>query len=123
MGLLWMRLAALMFVMGAAQAWADCRIPAAPGWSENEKEAWRQICNGSWISAKDWGKDRTLGSDFIKSVLSNPYKGALKPGGINIDGAVFREALDLDRMTVETKLAFTNCVFENTLNLIEADIR
>ena len=90
----------------------NVEAPIPAGWSESEKWAWDQICQGrtadfdlrfgtqeqSGRQADDHIEDpcRILGAGFLRTVLTrDPYRSAVPPEGVRISGARFDGDVDL----------------------------
>jgi hypothetical protein len=78
-------------------------VPPREVWTEPEKWAWTQICegriadfnnrSGTTVDPKTpdgWSKDRALSSAFLKTILLYaPYKGSLTHKGVRVKGGWF----------------------------------
>ena len=95
-----------------------CRVNPREVWTEPEKWAWTQICegriadfnnrSGTTLDPKKpdgWSEDRALGSAFLETVLLyNPYRGALTHKGVRIVGGWFREPINLEGARIIAEL-------------------
>lgn len=109
-----------------------CQIEPRLSWTEQEKWAWKQICEGRIAdfnkgqdyggkldpkTSEDWPKTRVLRPLFLETILLHgPYQRAIPRHGVRIVGAWFVESLDLSNATIPHQLWLDGCRFEASVN-------
>lgn len=111
-----------------------CRVPPQLEWTESEKWAWQEICEGRVANfnlrrtlqlgefeildprkpADDhkWSDDRKLNSDFLETILLHePFRSAIPRQGIRIIGAYFPDPIDLNSARIERPLELKSSRF------------
>ena len=111
----------------------ECRIHPPEKWTEPEKWAWREICEGrnadlhrrlghskeKTYSKKPrydykWSEEqRVLSSGFLRTILlSQPFRRAIQRQGVHIIGARFQDEIRLENAIIEQPLIIEDSVFE-----------
>ena len=107
---------------------------APPTWTEPERWAWEQICEGRQANfntryakrldpkmAKGWDDKRKLSPAFLETVLLHePYRSAVTRIGVRIIGAWFRDPIDLKYARVVAVLWIVRSRLERPVNLARA---
>ena len=106
---------------GMALPGEKCRVSRLPKWTEPEKWAWIEICEGRIANfnkhlnekldprnpAHDgkWSDERKLSSRFLETILLHePFRSAIPRQGVRIIGAYFSNAIDLTDASIERPL-------------------
>ncbi len=112
-----------------------CQTPPHKDWTEPEKWAWQQICEGRPADFNiRYGRTldtnnpghwtgyemmvRGIRSTFLESILLHePWRSAIPRQGVRIGGAWFEGNLDLSYSLVKSELLLLACRFENDFDL------
>ena len=137
----WPRLRLVLFslvvlasISGSAGALADCAVPPAKEWRQQEKWLWQRICaaeiadlaalDGGPMSPNDiakWPDARDVSALFLRQILTDPtYVAATPAFGVHILAAHVREPLDFRNITLTREIAITDSVFDDVVNLTAA---
>ena len=111
----------------------ECKIRSPEEWTEPEKWAWREICEGrnadfnwrfTYLKEKIYPKEpqynykwldeqRVLSSGFLRTILlSQPFRSAIQRQGVHIIGAHFQDEIRLENAIIERPLIIEDSVFE-----------
>ena len=113
-----------------------CSASERANWTDSEKWAWKQICEGrnadfnkrrgnERLDPKNLKHDskwenrrRTLSSSFLKTILLNErFRSAIPHRGVRIFGAYFEEGIDLSDASVERPLALADSLFKSSIDM------
>jgi hypothetical protein len=110
-----------------------CRVAPLSNWTKQEKWVWKRICErgtADFNTAKeyggnlkpdkpeDWPLSRQLRADFLETILAHdPYRSAVPRQGIQIEGAWFKEPVNLFGVQTERLLALNKCRFDMDVSL------
>jgi hypothetical protein len=109
-----------------------CSVSADPRWTDQEKFVWERVCVGKTADfnaepgyggaldskkPEGWPQNRVLRPAFLQTILlKDPYRRALT-GGVDIAGARFTEAIDLENAELEHPLGLYSSLLEGGLQL------
>ena len=120
---------------GIALPGEKCRIPPRPKWTEPERWAWTQICEGRIanfnIRANEeldpinsdhddkWSDGRILSSRFLETILLyEPFRSAIPRRGVHIFGAYFPNPIDLIDASIERPLMVHKSRFKSQVAML-----
>jgi hypothetical protein len=108
-------------------------VAAAADWTPQEKFVWQRVAAGEiadfnkadgyggYLDPKKpegWPEKRVLRSAFLEAILlKDPYRGNLTRLGVNIFGARFTEAIDLEGAGLEHRLGLRGSLIEKGVDL------
>ena len=141
---------------GMALPGEQCRVHPLDEWTEPEKWAWKQICEGRFANFNshlgekpdikrshkwsydynyeseddykwsydyeyEWADDyrwsdgrRTLTSSFLKTILLHePFRSSIPHRGVRINGAYFKDKIDLNDAPIERLLGLVSSLFKS----------
>ena len=117
---------------GMALPGEQCRVHPLDEWTEPEKWAWKQICEGRNADFnkrpgnealdprnpkhdKKWANGRRkLSSSFLKTILLHePFRSAIPYRGVRIIGVYFEYNIDLRDASIERLLALHHSLFKS----------
>ncbi|MBU0515276.1 MAG: hypothetical protein KJ621_10945 [Proteobacteria bacterium] len=113
-----------------------CQTPPHPDWTEPEKWAWQQICEGKtadfsiryskYIALRNnkvWTEEkerRQMSSRFLETILLHePWRSAIPRRGVCIAGACFDTELDITNSIIPFTFSLDTCRFEDGINLLD----
>ena len=119
---------------GMALPGEKCRVPPLPKWTEPEKWAWIEICEGRIANfnkhlneeldprnpAHDgkWSDDRILSSRFLETILLHePFRSAIPRQGVRIFGAYFPDEINLTDASIERPLMVDRSRFKSQVDM------
>ncbi len=123
---------------GRALPGQPCRIGGAdlpPQWSEVDRWAWREICEGRPADFDEdlkeefdptgpehqnkWSDERRmLSPGFLETVLFHqPFRSAIPYWGVRIKGAVFSHAINFEGGQLDRPIVLANSAFERAVRL------
>ena len=120
---------------GMALPGEKCRILPLPKWTDPEKWAWTQICEGrianfnkrsnnEELDPRDpahgdkWSNDRRLSSHFLETILLyEPFRSAIPHRGIRISGASFPDYINLADASIERPLMVHKSRFKSQVDM------
>src|SRR5262249_14755433 len=105
-----------------------CSVAPDAGWTPQEKFVWGRVCIGATANFNEgteyggdldpkkpdgWPQNRLLRSAFLETILlKDPYRGALTRSGVQIVGARFTDALDVEGGRLGYPLVLYRSLFE-----------
>ena len=115
---------------GMALPGEKCRVSPLPKWTEPEKWAWIEICEGrianfnKHLNGKldprnpaydgKWSDERKLSSIFLETILLyEPFRSAIPRQGVRISGAYFPKFIDLIDASLERPLELAQSRFKS----------
>ena len=119
---------------GIALPGEKCRILPLPKWTEPEKWAWTQICEGKEANfnerlkekldprnpahAGEWSDERKLSSIFLETILLHePFRSAIPRRGVRIIGAYFPNFINLIDASIEQLLLLYKSRFKSQVDM------
>ena len=121
-----------------AQTNDKCKIPEEykKEWTEPEQWAWGEICEGRWADfnkrpgyekldprnpAHDdqWADGRrTLSPRFLKDILlDEPFRSAIPHSGVRINGAYFKDRINLFDKSIQRPLSINSSLFKSRMRM------
>ncbi len=124
--------AILMLVLPSLSTAATCpELPGNANWTEQERWAWKEICEGREANLQQFRPpQRDLSQRFIETIFfSEPYRSSIPRQSVRILGARFPERIDLSHSKLEGDLWLRSSRFEDArqsgeaVSLVGAEIR
>lgn len=113
---------------------SQCDALGQSNWTNQEKWVWKELCAGREADfntkedkvlspnvQNDWPETRVVSPKFLNLiVLREPYVSALTHRGVRINGAWFKEPVDLSDAVLGKPLGLKNCRFDADVDLSRA---
>jgi hypothetical protein len=129
--------ALVVCIWSSSASAAESQIPADDChhyeviWSPTEQSAWNKICAGQQAPVSNVTSSSMIGglpspernaasvtATFVKTILTqSPYRQHVEHLGVKINGAVFKEVLDLSELNIQGLLSLTNCQFDKKVDI------
>lgn len=118
-------LAADLVIAAPALPRESCATDPRGDWTEPERWAWTEICEGRRADFNQRvGLPNRLSQSFLETILLHePYRAAIPRQGVRINGAWFPEHINLANARIGQVLWLNNSRFDQGVNLSEANFQ